>query len=154
MVTTASIARVAALIGDPTRASMLQALMDGRAAPLRAWPASGWIALSRRPGRGPLRSTRMTPPHHRADRRISGAARPPAPSRRTHKRAASGRRPVRVARPDAGHPCSTQAAQVVIEVAVDPMHQMHRKQATSPVKLRAMLMLQPCCVSALIAALS
>ena len=31
MVTTASIARVAALIGDPTRASMLQALMDGRA---------------------------------------------------------------------------------------------------------------------------
>ena len=31
MVTTASIARVAALIGDPTRASMLQALMEGRA---------------------------------------------------------------------------------------------------------------------------
>src|SRR4051812_45585698 len=31
MVTTASIAHVAALIGDPTRASMLQALMDGRA---------------------------------------------------------------------------------------------------------------------------
>src|SRR3954466_9051814 len=31
MVTTASIARVAALIGNPTRASMLQALMEGRA---------------------------------------------------------------------------------------------------------------------------
>ena len=44
MVTTASIARVAALIGDPTRASMLQALMEGSARSLlpnsRAWPGS------------------------------------------------------------------------------------------------------------------
>ncbi|MFL5189030.1 MAG: hypothetical protein ACJ8CF_07470 [Microvirga sp.] len=44
MVTTASIARVAALIGDPTRASMLQALIEGRARSLlpnsRAWPGS------------------------------------------------------------------------------------------------------------------
>ena len=31
MLTTASMAHVAALVGDPARASMLQALMDGRA---------------------------------------------------------------------------------------------------------------------------
>ena len=101
MVTTASIARVAALIGDPTRASMLQALMDGRAG---AVAGLARLRLDRPLKKAGARSSPVDADDAAASQgrsRISGAARPPAPSRRTHKRAASGRRPGRVARPHA-----------------------------------------------------
>src|SRR3954471_12246226 len=52
MVTTASIARVAALIGDPTRASMLQALMEGRA--LTAAELAGVARVARQTASGHL----------------------------------------------------------------------------------------------------
>src|SRR3954454_187349 len=52
MVTTASIARVAALIGDPTRASMLRALMEGRA--LTAAELAGVARVARQTASGHL----------------------------------------------------------------------------------------------------
>ena len=57
MVTTASMAQVAALVGEPARASMLQALMDGRA--LTATELAGVAGVAPQTRAGTSRSSRQ-----------------------------------------------------------------------------------------------